>query len=166
MLAVTRFFGKSSWERTELSFEGWLGSDPEGRGEWKENPTSESSNPPTFLAYFASSASAAATSCKQAKPGSSAASGALSSTQFPFLASLPLLPAGTCLARLIHMQTWKRVEVNAPRTAPDQEGVEAGGLILPSSSLQAAEREMHYTRVPQRVLARTDLWLPTVMIRS
>lgn len=80
--------------------------------------------------------------------------------------SLPGFPAPAACRNLLgpsdthaNLKVCGSVEVNAPRAAPDQEGVEAGGLILPSSSLQAAKREMHYTRVPQRVLARTDLWL-------
>lgn len=63
------------------------------------------------------------------------------------------------------MQTWKGMKVNTQQTALDQRGAEADGLTFPSSTLRAAESEMHYTRPLQRVLSSTELCLPAVMIR-
>lgn len=131
-------FGKSSWERTELNFEGFGGSESEGRGSGKRIPPLNSVPYLHFWAHLTISASAAAISCKPEKSGSIVASGALTSTGFLFLASLLSLPAGTCSAILIHRQTWKYVDVNTKRATLDHQGAEARGLILPSSTLQVA----------------------------
>lgn len=60
----------------------------------------------------------------------------------------------------MHVQAWECVGVTTQGTTLDQQGAEAGELMLPSSTLRAPESEMPSRRALQGILTRTAWWLP------